>query len=66
MQYWEITLQGKTAEQPLYRAVYASFYSSKVNDKKEKQVMHTYPLIEAKMFMTATKWNEENRDIIRW
>ena len=48
-------LKGKAAEDPLYRAVYARFYSSKNKDKQEKQVTYTYHLIEAKGFMKATK-----------
>ena len=42
-------------EEPLSRAAYVPFYSSKVKDKQEKQVTHTYPLIKAKIFMKATK-----------
>ena len=38
----------------------------KVNDKQEKQVTHTYALIEAKIFMKATNWSKEKIDIIRW
>ena len=49
------SLKGKAAEEPLSRAVYVLFYSNKVKDKQEKQVTHTYALIEAKSFMKATK-----------
>ena len=41
------------------RAVYVRFYSNKVKDKQEQQVMHTYNLIEAKSFMEAQ--NETKR-----
>ena len=60
-----LLLQGKAGEEPLYSAVYVPFYSNKVKDKHEKQVNHTYTLIEAKIFMTATKSIEEKKDIIR-
>ena len=59
-------LEGKAAEEPLSRAVYVRFYSSINKDKQEKQVTHTYKLIEAKHFMEATKWNKEKVDIMRW
>ena len=48
-------LTGKPAEEPLYRVAYVRFHSSKVKDEQEKQVTHTYNLIEAKGFMEATK-----------
>ena len=48
-------IKGKNAEDSLLRAVYSRFYSNKVKDKQEKQVTHTYNLIEAKGFMEATK-----------
>ena len=40
-------LKGKAVEEPLSlsRAVYVRFYSSKVNDKQEKQGTHTYKLM---------------------
>ena len=44
-------LKGKAAEEPLSSAVYVRFYLSKIKDKQEKQVTHTYKLIEAKRFM---------------
>ena len=59
-------LQGKAGEEPLSRAVYVPFYSNKVKGKQEKQVKYTYELIDAKIFMTVTKWNEEKVDIVRW
>ena len=48
-------LKGKAAEEPLSKAVYVCFYSNKVKNKHEKQVTHTYALIQAKSFMEATK-----------
>ena len=47
--------QDKAGEEPLSSAVYNPFYSGKVKDKQEKQVTNTYKLIEAKIFMEATK-----------
>ena len=44
-------MKGKAAKESLSRAVDVRFFSSKVKDKQEKQVMHTYNLIEAKSFM---------------
>ena len=58
--------KGKAGESTLTGAVYVCFYSNKVKGKQEKQVTHTYPLIEAKIFMATTKWNKEKIDIIRW
>ena len=58
--------KGKAAEEPLSKAVYVRFYSSKAKGKQEKQVTHTYKLIEAKRLMEATKWKKEKVDIIRW
>ena len=52
-------------EEHLSRAFSVPFYLHKVKDKQEKQVTHTYHLIEAKMFMEATKRNKEKIDIIR-
>ena len=48
-------LQGKAGEEPLSWANYFPFYLRKVKDKQEKKVTHTYALIEAKIFMEATK-----------
>ena len=58
--------KGKAGEKTLSGAVYFCFYSNKLKGKQEKQVTHTYPLIEAKIFMETTKWNKEKIDIIRW
>ena len=44
-----------SGESALSRAVYVSFYLNKIKDKQENQVAHTYKLIEAKIFMEATK-----------
>ena len=49
------SLQGKAGESALSRAVYDSFYLNKIKDKQENQAAHTYKLIEAKIFMEATK-----------
>ena len=51
-------LNGKADEQPLSRAVYVPLYSHKVKDKQEMQATHTYPLIEAKIFMDAKKMKQ--------
>ena len=48
-------LKGKAGEKTLSGAVYVCFYSYKVKGKQEKQVTHTYNLIEAKIFMETTK-----------
>ena len=48
-------LKGKAAEEPLSRAVYVCFYANIVKEKQENHVTHTYPLIQAKRFMEATK-----------
>ena len=58
--------KGKAGEKTLTGAVYVCFYSNKVKGKQERQVTHTYNLIQAKMFMETTKWNKEKIDIIRW
>ena len=44
---------------------YITFYSNKVKAKQKKQLMHTYNLIEAKVFMEPTKWKKEKIDIIK-
>ena len=49
------SFRGKAGKEPLSRAVYVPFYLNKVKDKEEKQVSHTYQLIKAKIFRTATK-----------
>ena len=51
--------------EPFSRAVYVRFCSNKLKDKQEKQVTHTYHLIEAKSFMEDTKWDKEKIDIIK-
>ena len=48
-------LQGKADEEPLPRPVYVPFYLNKVKDKHERQIMHTYALIETNIFKEATK-----------
>ena len=48
-------LKVKAGEETLSGAVYVCFYSNKVKSKQEKQVTHTYPLIEAKISMETTK-----------
>ena len=56
--YWALQtlhIKGKAGEKPLSWAVYVRFCTSKVKDKQEKKVSHTYNLIEAKSFMEATK-----------
>ena len=63
---YTLHLKRKAAEKSLYRAVFVPFYSNNVYDKQEKQVTHTYPLIKAKSFMEATKWNKKKIDIITW
>ena len=47
--------KGKAGEMTFSGAVYVCFNSNKVKGKQEKQVTHTYPLIEAKIFMETTK-----------
>ena len=47
--------KGKAGEETLSQAVYVCFFSNKVKGKQEKQVTHTYHLIEAKIFMETTK-----------
>ena len=41
---YTLQLKGKSADDPLHRAFYVRFYESKVKDKQEKQVKHTYNL----------------------
>ena len=47
--------KGKAGEKTMTGAVYVYFYSNKVKGKQEKQVTHTYPLIQAKIFRETTK-----------
>ena len=49
------SLKEKGAEEPLSRAIYVKLYKNKAKGRQEKQVTHTYNLIEAKIFMEATK-----------
>ena len=49
------TSKVKLVKKTLSRAVYICFYSNNDKGKQEKQVTHTYPLIEAKIFMETTK-----------
>ena len=48
-------LKGKAGEKTSSGAVYVCFYSNKVKGKQEKQVTHTYPLIEGTILMATTK-----------
>ena len=57
--------KGKAGEKTLSGAVYLCFYLNKVKGKQEKQVTHTYSLIEAKIFMETKKWNKKKVDTIR-
>ena len=50
---------------PYLGMFYITFYSNKVKAKQKKQLMHTYNLIEAKVFMEPTKWKKEKIDIIK-
>ena len=54
---WKLTLhfKGKAGEKTLTGAVYVCFFSNKVKGKQEKQVTHTYNLIQAKSFVETTK-----------
>ena len=47
--------KGKAGEKTLSGAVYVCFYSNKVKRKQEKEVTHTYTLIQVKIFMETTK-----------
>ena len=55
----------KLMRSPYLGLFYVTFYSNQGRDKQEKQVTHTYKLIEAKIFKEATKGNKEKIDIIR-
>ena len=61
-----LPFKGKAGENTLSGAVYVCFYSNKVKGKEEKQVTHTYPLMEGMIFMETTKWKKEKIDILRW
>ena len=54
----------KLMRSPYLGLFYVTFYSNKVKAEQKKQVTHTYTLIEAKVFMQATKGNREKIDII--
>ena len=49
-------LEDKAGEEHLSRAFYVPFYSNKAKDKQEKQVPHTYDLIQARNFV----WKRQN------
>ena len=51
----QFTYKVKLVRSPYLGLFIFSFYSNKVKDKQEKQVNHTYFLIEAKIFMEAKK-----------
>ena len=59
-----LTYKIKLLRSPYLWLFYVTFYSNKFKDKQEKQVTHTYPLIEAKSFREATKGNKEKIDIV--
>ena len=61
----EAFMRSASSQRIEERICYA-LYLSKIKDKQENQVAHTYKLIEAKIFMEATKWDKEKIDIIRW
>ena len=50
-----LTYKVKLMRSPYLGLFYITFYSNKVKYKQKKQVTHTYSLIEAKVFMEATK-----------
>ena len=50
-----VHFKGKAGKKTLSQDVNVCFYSNKVKGKQEKQVRHTYALIEAKTFMETTK-----------
>ena len=43
------------SSQQIEEKIYCALYLSKIKDKQEDQVAYTYKLIEAKIFMEATK-----------
>ena len=61
-----LIFKGEVGEKTLTGAVFVCFYPGNVKGKQEKQVTHTYNLIQVKIFMQTTKWNKEKLDIIRW
>ena len=60
-----LTYKTNLMRSPYLRLFYVTFYSNKFKDKQEKQVTHTYNLIDAKIFEEATKGNKEKIDIVR-
>ena len=54
MEFKHFTLKVKLVN-TLFGAIYVCFYSNKVKGKQEKEVTHTYTLIEVKIFMETTK-----------
>ena len=50
---------------PYLGLAYVTFYWNKVKAKQKKQVTPTYTLIEAEVYMEATKWKKEKIDIIK-
>ena len=60
-----LTYKTNLMRSPYLWLFYVTFYSNKFKDKQEKQVTHTYNLIEAKIFKEATKGNKEKIDIVR-
>ena len=50
-----LTYKVKHIRSPYVGLFYVTFYSNKVKAKRKRQVAHTYTLIEAKVFMEATK-----------
>ena len=43
------------SSQRIEEKIYCAVYLNKIEDKQENQVAHTYKLIEAKIYMEATK-----------
>ena len=60
------TYKLKLVRSPYLGLLTDPFYSNKIKNKQEKQVNHTYNLIQVKIFMKAIKWNKEKIDIIKW
>ena len=60
-----LTCKIKRMRSPYLWLFCVTFYSNKFKDKQEKQVTHTYNLIEAKIFKEATKGNKEKIDSVR-
>ena len=58
-----LTYKTNLMRSPYLWLFYVTFYSNKFKDKQEKQVTHTYNLIEAKIFKEKTKGNKEKIDI---